>query len=302
VIPLETSYELCRKLARKRAKNFYYSFILLPREQHKAICAVYAFMRHCDDLADDAGASLQRLAAWKRELEKVLAGGEGTHFCWPALLDSMRRFSIPPDYFFEMIEGVSSDLAPRQIQDFSELYDYCYHVSSVVGLTVTHIFGFQDPRALTLAERCGIAFQLTNILRDIKEDYLQGRIYLPAEDLARFGIQPKELMQGGPQMDVLIRFECARARQYYQAGYELVNLVSRHSRAALWTLVEIYKRVLDRVEREASGVLVRRPSLSVAEKLLVVARAVARQRQLSANSANSADDSPADLSQGDSLQ
>ena len=177
--PVERSYAYCRHVARTQARNFYYSFLLLSKPQRDAMCAVYAFMRYCDDLSDGPGtatpATMQR---WREELDAALHGRYGANQCWPAFHDAVRRYKIPHRYFHEMIDGVSSDLQPRDIQTFDELYRYCYQVASVVGLTITHIFGFDSPGALPLAEKCGIAFQLTNIIRDVKEDQEKGRIYL----------------------------------------------------------------------------------------------------------------------------
>ena len=177
------------QVARSRAKNFYYSFVLLSREQRNAMCAIYAFMRYCDDLSDEPGRH--------RAPPSTLARGHWTtrwqgrfdgHPVWPAFHHTVRRYGIPHEYFREMIEGVASDLEPRRFETFDELYRYCYQVASVVGLTIIHIFGFDTRSALPLAEKCGVAFQLTNILRDIREDAERGRIYLPAEDLRRFGV------------------------------------------------------------------------------------------------------------------
>ena len=257
---LEQSYEYCRQVARTQARNFYYSFLLLSKEQRDAMCAVYAFMRHCDDLSDDAGASSAALATWRTELAAAFAGRYGAHPCWPALHDTVRRYNIPQQYFFEMIEGVTSDLQPRDIATFDELYGYCYHVASVVGLTVIHIFGFEDPQALDLAEKCGIAFQLTNILRDVKEDQDRGRIYLPREDRDRFGAD----FQG------LMRFEADRARRYYTESKPLVSMVHPRSRASLWALIEIYRRLLERIERSNYDVMRRRIRLSTFEKVSIL--------------------------------
>src|SRR3984957_9850776 len=190
---LDESYAYCRAVAKQRARNFYYSFVLLPPEKKNAMCAIYAFMRYCDDLSDEPGATRSAMDRWRDALTAALAGHPGDNPSWPAFIDSVQRYSIPHEYFYEMIQGVASDLEPRTIQTFDELYQYCYRVASVVGLTTIHIFGFTSPEALPLAEKCGVAFQLTNILRDVHEDAELGRIYLPAEDLARFGVSADDL-------------------------------------------------------------------------------------------------------------
>jgi phytoene synthase len=276
---IEESYRHCEAVARSRAKNFYYSFLLLPREKRLAMCAVYAFMRECDDLSDEAGASLDKLAAWRADMDRALRGEPTLHAVWPAFADAVARYRIPGRYFHEMIDGVSSDLTPRAIRSFDDLYGYCYHVASVVGLTIIHIFGFEDPRALELAEKCGIAFQLTNILRDVKEDALNGRVYLPDEDLTRFTVAPEQLKgnEVAGNLAELLRFEGARARAYFDESQPLLELIHRDSRAALWALMEIYRRLLDRIEASGYAVLNGRIRLSKFEKLSIVARAGLRR-------------------------
>ena len=193
---LQESYKYCREIARTRARNFYFSFVMLPPEQRDAMCAVYAFMRYCDDLSDEPGATQSAMDRWSGALRDALDGRPDAHPVWPAFLDAVERYKIPHEYFHAMIEGVASDLKPVHIATFEDLYQYCYRVASVVGLTTIHIFGFTSPEAIPLAEKCGIAFQLTNILRDVKEDAELGRVYLPGEDLQRFGVTVEELAQG----------------------------------------------------------------------------------------------------------
>jgi phytoene synthase len=277
---VEQSYRYAAGVARRRARNFYYSFLLLPAPQRKAICAIYAFMRYCDDLSDDAAAGdrAEAIARWRSDLENALEGRFTDHPIWPAFHDAVTRYRIPREYFFEMIEGVSSDLGPRRIETFEELYRYCYRVASVVGLTIVHIFGFRSSEALPLAEKCGIAFQLTNILRDIREDALLGRVYLPAEDLARFGVNPAEFRSGGEisaGFALLMKWEAIRARRYYEAAAPLIELVDEASRASLWALVEIYRRLLDRIERANYDVLNQRVTVPAREKAWIVLRAFA---------------------------
>jgi phytoene synthase len=262
---LEESYAHCRAVAKSRAKNFYYSFVLLSREQKNAMCAVYAFMRYCDDLSDEAGATAAAIEKWRGALDAALAGNPDQHPMWPAFRDSVARYNIPSKYFYEMIDGVMSDLTPRRMATFAELYAYCYKVASVVGLTIIHIFGFEDPKALELAEKCGIAFQLTNILRDIREDKELGRQYVPTEDLERF-----------PAFLDLLAFEANRARRYYDESAPLIQLVHPRSRSSLWALIEIYSRLLDRVRKAGNEVLERRVSLSSAEKSWIVVQALFR--------------------------
>jgi 15-cis-phytoene synthase len=275
---LEASYRYCRQVARRQARNFYYSFLLLPRPRRDAMCAIYAFMRACDDLSDDpAQAGADPLRRWRDDLHDALAGSYADHPCWPAFHDTVRRFHIPAQYFEDMIDGVTSDLEPRTIETFDELYGYCYRVASVVGLTIIHIFGFESPRALELAEKCGVAFQLTNILRDVKEDCERGRVYLPAEDLLRFNLTCSELCDpaAGERFRELMRFEAARARAFYEESAPLVGLVDRHSRASLRALIGIYRRLLERIEQSNYDVLARRIRLPGWEKVWILMRAVA---------------------------
>lgn len=275
---LAQSYRYCRQVARSKARNFYYSFLLLTPPQRDAMCAVYAFMRYCDDLSDEPGASAAAIESWRAALDAALEGRYGDHPCWPAFHDTVRRYGIPREYFHEMIDGVSSDLAPRRFGSFAELYRYCYLVASVVGLTIIHIFGFDSPEALPLAEKCGVAFQLTNILRDIREDAGRGRIYLPLEDLRRFGVTEEELAagEGGAGLLRLMSFEAARARSYYDKAMPLIGMVHRRSRPSLRALIGIYSRLLERIERKNYDVFSERVSLSGLEKSWVVLRAILR--------------------------
>ncbi len=273
---IQQSYEYCRRVARSRAKNFYYSFLLLSAQQRKAMCAIYAFMRYCDDLCDEPGATRAAIERWRAGMEDALDGRFDDHPVWPAFHHTVRRFGIPRQYFRDMIDGVASDLDPRRFETFDELYRYCYQVASVAGLTTVHIFGFDTPSALPLAEKCGIAFQLTNILRDIREDAERGRIYLPAEDLRRFNVSEDDLRAGRRDEAFLrlMRFEAARARRYYDESLPLLDLIHRRSRASLEALITIYSRLLERIERTNYDVFARRVRLSAVEKSWIVVRAL----------------------------
>jgi 15-cis-phytoene synthase len=267
MITVEESYRRVEQIARQRARNFYYSFLLLPREKRLAMCAVYAFMRECDDISDEDGAGSidarrAALTQWRAELDSALAGRPVASPIWPAFADTSARFKIPPRYFHEMIDGVASDLEARTIENFNDLYRYCYHVASVVGLTIIHIFGFESDQALDLAEKCGIAFQLTNILRDVREDSENGRSYLPADE-----------RQAHPDQKSLLRSLGARAEAYYGESRPLLGMVHKDSQASLWALIEIYHRLLKKIDRADYDVLTQRIRLSAFEKTRIVLRA-----------------------------
>jgi phytoene synthase len=277
VVSLDASQAHCRDVAKKRAKNFYYSFVLLSPEKKNAMCAMYAFMRYCDDLSDEPGATKTAMDRWRGALTEALAGRPDSSPVWPAFLDAVLRYRIPHAYFFDMIEGVASDLEVRTFHTFDELYRYCYRVASVVGLTIVHIFGFDSPAALPLAEKCGIAFQLTNILRDIREDAGLGRVYLPSEDLDRFGVSTDDLKHSRrtEAFDRLMDFEIARARAYYRESAPLVGMVHKDSRSSLRALIAIYSGLLDHIAESPSDVLTRRISLPTLKKVWIVLRSAA---------------------------
>jgi len=267
MISTEESYARAERIARQRARNFYYSFLLLPREKRLAMCAIYAFMRECDDLSDAEGmggaaARKTALEKWRADLDAVFAGQSAESAIWPAFYDTVRRYGIPKRYFHEMIDGVESDLDTRAIATFDDLYRYCYHVASVVGLTIIHIFGFESEQALVLAEKCGVAFQLTNILRDVKEDSESGRSYLPAYEQTGDGNVKAQLRSLGK-----------RAEDYYRDSRPLLDLIHRDSRASLWALMEIYRRLLEKIEAADYDVFSRRIRLSAFEKTGIVLRA-----------------------------
>jgi phytoene synthase len=274
-LTLEQSSEHCRSVAKSRARNFYYSFILLPHEKKNAMCAIYAFMRYCDDLSDEPGATTSAIERWRYALDDALAGRPNGNPVWPAFLDTVARYAIPHEYFYDMIKGVGSDLEPHTVETFDDLYRYCYRVASVVGLTTIHIFGFTAPDALPLAEKCGVAFQLTNILRDVREDAELGRVYLPSEDLRRFGVSADDLRHGRrtEAFGRLMEFETARARRYYRESAPLLQLIEPKSRPSLWALIAIYSRLLDHLTAAQYDVLTRRISLTSLEKSWIVLRA-----------------------------
>ena len=284
---LEHAYAVCRGIARSAAKNFYYAFLVLPREKRNGLCAVYAFMRHSDDICDAPGFSREqrkeKLAAWLDALHLVLSGEATDDPVLMALADAQKRFEIRPELFDQLVHGTSLDLSSGRgevmYRTFEDLRKYCYYVASVVGLVAIKIFGYRDPKAEPLAEQCGVAFQLTNILRDVKEDAGIGRIYLPEEDLARFGRSAADLDPArlGNGMDVstlrpVLELLAERARESYRAANELLPLLDEDSRPAFWALVEIYHRLLDKIVRRNYDVFSERVRLTVPEKLGVLSR------------------------------
>ncbi len=287
-VQLAQSYAHCEVVARRRARNFYYAFLLLPPAKRASMCAVYAFMRYCDDLSDDlndgSGAASQAIHQWEDHLRNALSGQPPHHKLWPAFVDTVQRYQIPHQYFFDMIRGVRSDLEPRHVECFEDLYEYCYRVASVVGLTVIHILGFQGQRALELAEKCGIAFQLTNILRDVREDAENGRVYLPEEDLQQFGVTLQDLRETEPsdRFRALMRFQSARAWRYYRESFGLVDLTARSGRACLSALIGIYSNLLRAIELANFDVLSHRIRLSAAHKLWILFKSLLGLQRLPA--------------------
>jgi phytoene synthase len=285
------AYSVCRGIARRSAKNFYYGFIVLPSDKRNAFCAVYAFMRHADDISDGPELSSQekrqRLNDWLEAARAVFAGKTTDDPVLMAVADAQKNFKIPINLFEQLVHGTSLDIdlvtspdAPALIcRTFEDLQRYCYYVASVVGLVCIHIFGYEDPKAEILAEDCGLAFQLTNIIRDIKEDSGMGRIYLPEEDLQRFQLSPEQLTTSRlgaetrpEQLKPILEFEADRARRYYESAKWLMELIDPDSRAALWVLVEIYSRLLKKIAERNYDVITERVRLSTWEKLAVLFR------------------------------
>lgn len=296
---LEEAYSVSREIARREAKNFYYSFLALPEPKRNAMCAVYSFMRHADDISDDE--SIPRperrlqMEKWLAEWHAVDAGGVSENPVFVALKDAKERFGISSGLLDQLVEGTTMDLKPSldskepqganhfvdTYETFDDLYRYCYLVASVVGLVCIRIFGYEDPKAEKLAEETGIAFQLTNILRDVQEDAQRGRLYLPLEDLARFGVKPEEIYSADGrhlnqnQRD-LLKSLAGRARHYYRSAQELLPFISSDSRPALQVLVKIYSRVLDKIEEKNYDVFSARVQVPAYQKLWILSGGMAR--------------------------
>jgi phytoene synthase len=250
---LARSYRYCEGVARREAGNFYPAFLLLPSAQRQAMCALYTFMRIADDLSDEpmpTGEKRQRLAEWRGGLRSALAG-RCQHPSHPALAHTVEKYAIPSTYLEAVIDGVEMDLEPVAYLTFAELRNYCYHVASVVGLSCIHIWGFEGQEALRYAEDAGIAFQLTNILRDLAEDAARGRVYLPREDLDRFGYDVIRLQHGmrDAAFRELMRFEVQRARAYYDSGWRLVPRLAPAGQAVYLMMARTYRGLLGEIEK-----------------------------------------------------
>ena len=288
------SYQNCHDIARAARSNFYYAFYLLPKPKRDGLAALYSFMRLVDDVADegtDVARKQRGLAKWRAALDEAVTGSgravdgssalarqspvDGAEEVLPALVDTMRRFNMPARYLHDLISGAEMDLTVKTYPTFDRLREYCYRVAGTVGLTCTHVFGFSDPRALDLAEKLGLAFQLTNIIRDVHEDAALGRIYIPDEDLARYGVSPQDFAKSEATLGVreLLRFEADRAWQMYEEGAELLDLIDVDSRGTLWLLVHTYNALLARIESLDFAVFGERVRLSKAERMIFIARA-----------------------------
>ena len=289
---LTMAYSVCRGITRTNAKNFYYAFLVLPKPKRQALCAVYAFMRRCDDIADDPSLTLEersiKLGAWLAALHRVQQGDPSDDPILLALTDAQRRYTIPAGLLDELAMGTAMDVvdaAPPSAnpdvpgltvsyRTFEDLKLYCYRVASVVGLVCIHVFGYCDPAAEPLAEQCGLAFQLTNIIRDVKEDAAMGRVYLPEEDLAKFGLSAAGLLStpDAARFRPLLALEADRAREFYQAGDQLIPYISEDSQPALWVLVNIYRKLLEKIAARQYDVFSGKITLTVPEKLRVLAK------------------------------
>lgn len=283
------SFAFCHEVSRREAGNFYWSFRLLPRDARQAMCTLYAFMRHTDDLADREAPIAEReadLNQWRSLLDQAVdnhhtAEAERLADAWPgfpALMATIRRYAIPEKYLHAVIDGMKFDLGPVRIENEAQFERYCWHVASVVGLCCLHIWGFESRggRAEALAERLGLAFQRTNILRDVAEDIARSRIYLPAEDLRRHQVSEADLTaaRASAGLRALVAEHAALARAEYQAADELLPLISPPCRPMLRAIARIYEGVLDTIERQNYDVLVHRAALPKWRKAAIMIGAI----------------------------
>ncbi|NYF51956.1 phytoene/squalene synthase family protein [Tunturiibacter gelidoferens] len=295
------AYAVCTGIAQRQAKNFYYSFRVLPEHKRNAMCAVYAFMRRADDISDEETMPVVErrvvMSEWLEAWREARRSGVSDDPVFLALNDTQKRFAIPDALLEDLVRGTAMDLEESHAnvilvtdtvadrtqtlqvyEDFEGLYRYCYLVASVVGLVCIRIFGYSDPRAEELAEKTGVAFQLTNILRDVSEDAERGRIYLPLQDLTAGRVEVKQLLQVVRResetkvVRSLLAQEAARAMVYYAAAEELLPLIDKDSRAALWVLVTIYRGLLERIMAKNYDVFSERISMPTSKKLFILAQ------------------------------
>lgn len=282
---LEASYRYCEEVAKTQAKNFYYSFVTLPPPKKAAMCAIYAFMRYSDDVSDEVAedrSKAEEMQAWRSALVRAFEGDYGDSQILPAFHDVVKKYAIPVSYFHDLIDGTQMDLTQTRYATWEDLRLYCYRVASVVGFVCIHVWGFDSkhPQVMEYAEACGLAFQLTNILRDVKEDVERGRIYLPQEDLERFGVSEEQLERGvmEPAVRKLIEFEAKRARGFYQQAEKLMPLVEPEGRPTLQIMMRIYRGILTAIEQNNYDVFSQRARVSTPKKLAIVGSAWLQSR------------------------
>jgi len=270
---LRSSEKYCHDLARREAKNFYWGFISLPYEQRIAIYALYSFARQLDDEADgpNRGELPERLQVHRERIHRCMRG-EWDDPIMHVLTQVVQRYEIPESELLELVDGVELDFFRKRYRTWDDLQGYCRLVASVVGRMCVRIFGFEDPIALVHADELGLALQLTNILRDVREDAGMDRIYLPQEELERFDVTESQLFDGAAddRWRALVAFEAARARQLFAGGYRVLRLIPRRAAICVHTMAGIYERILEKIERDPDFPLRGRTSLSPSEKLLVM--------------------------------
>ena len=296
---LDSSYAACRAIARREAKNFYYAFRVLPAAKRDAMCAVYAFMRQADDIADDESQSIEqrrfRMNEWLSGWRASRAGEASEDPVFRALGHTQAKFGISDALLEDLVRGTSMDLGLggaagssvdlgdglQGYQTFEDLYRYCYLVASVVGLVCIRIFGYSDPAAELMAERNGVAFQLTNILRDIKEDAERKRIYLPQDMLHEFGVTNGDILELAsgrslkPNERAMLMALSVQAWEYYESGRQLINLLDADSRPCMWVMVEIYSGLLAKIDQRQGDVFSIRISVPTRKKLFALLRGAA---------------------------
>jgi len=267
----------CEQKAARSGSSFYYSFLFLPPERRRALVALYAFCREVDDVVDevhDPDVARAKLAWWRQEIRATF-DGTPQHPVARALQGVVAPYGIEASQLAAVVDGMAMDLDHARYVDFAELTRYCHHVAGVVGVMSAQIMGYTDPATRDYAHDLGIAFQLTNVIRDVGEDAARGRIYLPQDELARFGVAPSAVLkrEGGPQFRELMAFQVERARQWYDRALAKLPAADRRTQRAGLAMAAIYRRLLAEIERDGYRVLDRRIALTPLTKLWVAWRA-----------------------------
>lgn len=280
-IELDAAYAHCERVTKKEARNFFYAFRTLPHHKRRSIYAAYAFGRACDDASDEdiPVAEKQTLLEGIRQQLRAGEAGDASGPVMLALVDSAKAFAIPYKYLHEVVDGVEMDLTKTRYANFKELREYCYKVASVIGLISVEIFEHEDnPKVTEYSIDLGLAMQLTNIMRDVREDAERGRIYLPQDEIKRFGYSEEELLAGtmNEAFKKLMAFQAQRAHDYFESGLKLLPLLARDARACPAVLGGVYRRLLDRIEDSNFDVFERRIGLSKTEKIMIMLKLWAR--------------------------
>ena len=274
-------FDYCQAKAAASGSSFYYAFRFLPEPQRRAIIALYAFCREVDDVVDecsDAGVAHLKLQWWRDELQRTFAGNP-QHPVGQALAEQIPVYNLPQEYFLEIIDGMEMDLQQYRYAAFKDLALYCYRVAGVVGLLSAEIFGYRNRQTLKYATQLGTAFQLTNILRDVGEDARRGRIYIPEDELQRFGVNEQDILSGQhtEQVQQLLVHQLERARQHYRSALALLPAEDRPAQRAGLIMTEIYQATLNEIERDGLRVLERRVALTPLRKFWIAWRTARRE-------------------------
>ncbi len=291
---IEKAYKYCESVTKNHAKSFYFAAKFLPEPKRKPIYAIYALCRSVDDEVDEAEIASEKQAVeavenWKRKLDAVYKGelraedskikdrrpkSEDQNLILLAWRDLLEKYKIPQNLPVELMKGVLQDTHVNRYETFDELYVYCYRVASTVGLMSSEIFGYEKPETLEYAEALGIAMQLTNILRDVKEDALINRIYLPQEDLRKFNVSERQIFAGETNENfvALIKFQIERARKYYEKSYKGIALLKPDARFTVLLALRIYSRILDEIERQNYDVFQKRAHTTLRQKIFSIPR------------------------------
>ncbi|MGI9055904.1 MAG: phytoene/squalene synthase family protein [Pyrinomonadaceae bacterium] len=283
-ILIEKAYKYCQYVTKLHAKSFYFAAKFLPKHKQKAVYPIYAFCRHVDDEIDEIGdgdekKAIEKVNKWKSQLENIYQGKINSQFTthnsqtvFTAWSDLLKTYKIPQNLPLELIQGVLMDTKIKRYETFDELYVYCYRVASTVGLMSSEILGYSDKIALRYAEAMGIGMQLTNILRDVKEDALINRIYLPLEDLKKFGVSEQQIFENifDKNFEKLMKFQIERAREFYRKGEQGIALLEKDSRFTVLLASRIYEKILDKIEKQNYDVFSQRAHTTKAQKLVSI--------------------------------